>query len=99
MKKVKLLVLLLPLLSGCNFELDPNKPWVIAKKDRWSSDLGKIGICYFKMTDGNNSENFEDSCNAYRLGDTINHRHFDNGVQGNFNHADSTRKRLDTMKL
>lgn len=99
MKKVKLLVLLLPLLSSCQLQLDPDKTWIIVSKDRHLDEVSKMGICRFKLTDGDNYESFQDSCTSYRLGDTINHRHFDNGVQENFNYADSARKRLDTMEL
>ena len=74
MRKVKIFLLSL-LLSGCdnNMQLDPKKVWIICNKDRYTNDIIKIGLCRFKRTDGSNSEYFDDSCEKYSLGDTINH--------------------------
>jgi hypothetical protein len=99
MKKVKLLVLLLPLLNGCNVQLDPKKPWIICNKDRYTSEINKIGLCRYKMTDGINSEYFDDSCISYRLGDTINHTYRDKQFDDNKKFADSIRSQADTSHL
>ena len=102
MKRLKLLVLLLPLLSGCdtpNTQLDPSKTWVISSKDRYLGNVYKLGICRFTLVDGKNYEYFDDSCNAYRLGDTINHPYRDKEFEKNEKFADSIRKWVDTAQL
>jgi len=67
---------LLLLLSGCSGELDPSKDWRISKKTIYTEYVSQLGLSSYKVTDGTNSEIFDDSTYKYHVGDTIGHHKF-----------------------
>lgn len=70
MKRLNLLVLLLPLLNGCDVkpaEMDPKKPWFVSRKETKAGDI----MCRYKVTDGTNHEYFDDTCTRYKVGDCV----------------------------
>jgi len=72
--KRKLVICLLLLLSGCSATpLDPTKDWRISRKSPYTDYVNKLGLASFTVTDGNTSEQFDDSANKYHVGDTIGH--------------------------
>ena len=69
MKRLFLIAAITYIASGC--ELNQDKPWVIVNKDRYTEYQKQIGLCRFKVSDGFNSEYFDDSCSTHNIGDTV----------------------------
>lgn len=70
---MKTLITIIVLIGISSCQMSTKRQWNISSKVLYTSGGTPSGVCKYKITDGDNWEYTEDSCNKYNVGDTVKH--------------------------